>query len=148
MSLDRMQSQPGMTYVSPLPDASGNAGGLTVGGITTFAPATTSQPSGGAFSGNITPASATPTTIASSATITHNSCPVVFVTTAAAVTGVILQAGTQNGQIVTIIHAGAVGNTITFAASGTSNVAGGTAVVITGPRSVTLVWNARTNLWY
>lgn len=147
MSLDRMQSVPGLTYITPLPDASGNAGGL-ISGSSGFAPATTTQPSGGALIGQVTPASATPTTIAGSGTITHNNCPVAFVTTAAAVTGVILQAGTQNGQQLIIAHAGSAANTITFAASGTSNVAGGTAVVITGPRSVTLTWNARTSLWY
>lgn len=72
----------------------------------------------------------------------------VRVTAAAAVAGLILQAGVKAGQRVTIIHEGAAANTLTFAASGTSNVADGTSDVITGPSARTFVWDAVTALWY
>src|SRR5579863_65182 len=72
----------------------------------------------------------------------------VRVTAAAAVAGLILQAGTKAGQRVTVIHEGAAANTLTFAASGTSNVADGTSDVITGPSARLFVWDAVTALWY
>lgn len=73
---------------------------------------------------------------------------VVRVTAAAAVTGIILGAGTTPGQNLTVIHEGAAANTITFAASGTSNVADGTSDVITGPTARCFVWDSITALWY
>src|SRR5579859_706924 len=57
---------------------------------------------------------------------------VVRVTAAAAVTGIILPVGSRPGQQLIVIHEGAAANTITFAASGTSNVADGASAVITG----------------
>ncbi len=88
-------------------------------------------------------------TIATNGTIaipTYQS--VVRVTTAGAVTGVILGVGSTGGQRVTVIHEGAAANTITMAASGTSNVADGTSDVITGPSARTYVWDSVTALWY
>lgn len=73
---------------------------------------------------------------------------VLRVTAAAAVTGIILSAGTRAGQVVTVVHEGAAGNTITFAASGTSNVADGASDVITGPSARSFVWDSVTSLWY
>lgn len=73
---------------------------------------------------------------------------VVRVTAGAAVTGIILGAGTTPGQNLTVIHEGAAANTITFAASGTSNVADGTSDVITGPTARSFVWDSITALWY
>ncbi len=73
---------------------------------------------------------------------------VVRVTAAAAVTGIIIAAGTTGGQKITVIHEGAAANTITFAASGTSNVADGASDVITGPSARTYVWDSVTALWY
>lgn len=90
----------------------------------------------------------TVTTIATGNTININNLGVVRVTTAGAVTGVILQAGTKAGQQVIVIHEGAAANTITFAASGTSNVADGTSAVITGPAQKMFVWDSVTSLWY
>lgn len=72
----------------------------------------------------------------------------VRVTTAAAVTAVTMSPGTTGGQEVTVIHEGAAANTITFAASGTSNVADGTSDVITGPSGRKFQWDAVTALWY
>jgi hypothetical protein len=70
------------------------------------------------------------------------------VTAGAAVTGIIIAAGTKSGQELTVIHEGAAANTITFAASGTSNVADGTSDVITGPSARTFIWDSVTALWY
>lgn len=72
----------------------------------------------------------------------------VRVTAGAAVTGIILGAGTLGGQLLSVIHEGAAANTITFAASGTSNVADGTSDVITGPSARLYVWDSVTALWY
>lgn len=73
---------------------------------------------------------------------------VVRVTAAAAVTGIIIGAGSKPGQRLTVIHEGAAANTVTMAASGTSNVADGTSDVLTGPSARTFVWDSITALWY
>lgn len=73
---------------------------------------------------------------------------VVRVTAGAAVTGIILPPGTSPGQNLTVIHEGAAGNTITFAAAGTSNVSDGVSDVITGPTNRAFVWDSITALWY
>lgn len=83
--------------------------------------------------------------VASSGTITTTGIGVARVTTAGAVTGVILQAG-QAGQQVTVINESA--NSITFAASGTSHVADGVADVIAATSARTFVYDSGTSLWY
>lgn len=113
---------------------SGATGDVSVGGIY----------SGGQQSGTVT-------TLATGNTInvgTSGGYGSVRVTAAAAVTGIILQAGTKPGQEFTIIHEGAAANTITFAAAGTSNVADGASDVITGPSARTFIWDSVTALWY
>lgn len=88
-------------------------------------------------------------TLSTSGTITTPAnTGVVRVTAAAAVTGIILGAGSKPGQRLTVIHEGAAANTITYAAAGTSNVADGTSDVITGPSARTFVWDSITALWY
>lgn len=72
----------------------------------------------------------------------------VRVTAAGAVTGIILAPGTLGGQFLTVIHEGAAANTLTMAASGTSNVANGVSCVITGPSARLFVWDSITALWY
>jgi len=67
---------------------------------------------------------------------------------AAAITGVIMQAGTLDGQIIIVENDAVAANTITMAAAGTSNVANGVTTVIAGLTAVPFVWNATTNLWY
>jgi hypothetical protein len=79
-------------------------------------------------------------TITNNATIPSGS-GIVRVTTAGAVTGIILQAGLFAGQTVTVIHEGAAANTITFAAVATSNVMDGVADVLTGPSARIFVWD-------
>lgn len=62
------------------------------------------------------------------------------------ITGVILQAGTQPGQQVTVINQSAF--TITFAAAGTSNVADGVSDVIPATSARAYTWDSLTSLWY
>jgi hypothetical protein len=92
--------------------------------------------------------SSAPQIARSNSTITTQNLRVVRVTAAAAAAGVVLGAGYQHGQTVTIIHEGAATNTIMFAASGTSNVADGASDVISGLTSRSYVWDTATNLWY
>lgn len=73
---------------------------------------------------------------------------VVRLAPAAAVTGIILPAGTRNGQILWIINTSAAANTITFAAVGTSLVAGGAGVSLAGLAAHAFVWDAVGALWY
>jgi hypothetical protein len=101
------------------------------------------------FTGAIATAqSATAPVLATSGTIATAATGVSRVAPAGAVTGIILAAGTQAGQLVTVINESAAANTITFAASGTSHVAGGTGVVIAGLAKLILVWDSATSLWY
>ena len=67
-------------------------------------------------------------------------------TTGGVVTGVILTAGTYDGQRLSLINTSA--NSITFAAAGTSNVADGTSAVLAANRSMTFVWDATSARWY
>lgn len=67
-------------------------------------------------------------------------------TTTGARTGIILTAGTVDGQIINLINASA--NTITFAAAGTSNVADGATTAIAANRAVTLIWDTGSSRWY
>lgn len=90
----------------------------------------------------------TVTTLTTGNTITPALLGVLRVTAAGAVTGLIMAVGTVPGQKVTIIHEGAAANTLTFAASGTSNVADGVSDVITGPSARSYVWDSVTALWY
>lgn len=61
-------------------------------------------------------------------------------------TGVILQAGGFDSQQITVRNIGA--GSLTFAAAGTSNVAGGTGVVIAANSSRVFSWDATGSLWY
>lgn len=65
----------------------------------------------------------------------------------AAVTGVILEAGTYAGQEVWVINEAASANSVTFASTG-SNVADGSSDVISGGTARKFVWNSATSLWY
>lgn len=86
--------------------------------------------------------------ITNGATISVADYDVVRCTAAAACTGVILQLGQFRGQAVDIFNESAAANTITFAASGTSNVADGTSDAIAGLTCRRYVWNDQTSLWY
>lgn len=86
--------------------------------------------------------------VATSGTITTAGVSVARVSPTGAVTGVILQAGTFPGQEVTVVNEAVAANTVTFAASGTSNVADGTSSVIAGLTARSFVWDSATSLWY
>lgn len=64
-----------------------------------------------------------------------------------AVTGVILTAGTLDGQELTLINIEAT-NTVTFAAAATSNVADGASAVIAALRAVKFTWDSVSARWY
>lgn len=73
---------------------------------------------------------------------------VVYYDPGAARTGVILEAGRENGQTVHVVNIADADELVTFAAAGTSNVAGGTAVAIEQNRAAYFIWDATTELWY
>ena len=98
------------------------------------------------LSGGVSSAAAA---LASSGTITTSGLRVARVAPTAAVTANVIQAGNFDGQELTIINETTTGTfTVTAAASGTSNVADGTGLVISGLRCAKLVWDASTSLWY
>lgn len=111
----------------------------TVGGVATNYP----------FAPNVdvqNAVSAAAAVVASSGTINTVGVSVARVNPAGAVTGVIVQPGTISGQQVLIVNESA--NSVTMAASGTSNVASGTGAVVAANASSLLVWDAATSLWY
>lgn len=74
--------------------------------------------------------------------------PIVRITAAAATTGASLPLGAFNGQIIIIELSTAAANTVTFAAAGTSNVAGGAAVSMAGLAAHMFMWDATLLLWF
>jgi hypothetical protein len=68
-------------------------------------------------------------------------------TVAANASAAVMVAGVRDGQIVTVENQDAT-HTITFAASGTSNVADGTSDVIAALTARSYEWNATKALWY
>jgi len=92
--------------------------------------------------------SAAAATIANAGTIATANLGVSRVTTAGAVTGVIMQAGTVAGQQCIVVHEGTAANTITMATAATSNVAAGTTCVLSGLAAHLFVWDSGTSLWY
>ena len=71
----------------------------------------------------------------------------IWVTASAAVTGVSIQVGSQNGQSIVVIHEGTAANSIEFAAERLSHVADGTDA-IAGRTSRILIWNDENRLWH
>jgi hypothetical protein len=84
--------------------------------------------------------------IATGGTIDTTGMSIRRLTNGLAVTGVILEAGTKAGQVVVIVNAGS--GTITFATSGTSNVAYGTSAVIQAGAAAMFVWDDVSSLWF
>lgn len=72
----------------------------------------------------------------------------VRISAAGAITGVIMAAGVKAGQLCCIICEQAAANTVTMAASGTSNVAAGATSVLSGLAAHLFIWDATTALWY
>lgn len=95
--------------------------------------------------------SATAAALASSGTITTSGPPQVAIARlapTAAVTAVVMQKGTTPGQECWVVNEAAQANSVTMAASGTSNVAGGVNDVIPGLQGRLYVWDDQTTLWY
>lgn len=90
--------------------------------------------------------SSSATVIATGDTITTTGVSVARVAPAAAVTGVILEKGTQQGQEVVVVNESTSADSVTFAASGTSFVADGTSDVISGLTAARFIWDG--SLWY
>lgn len=86
--------------------------------------------------------------IATAGTIISQSLKTIRLAPVAAVTGVIMQSGQKDGQQAFLLNESTAANSITFAASGTSRVAGGVGVVLAGVTKMILVWDSATNLWY
>ncbi len=74
-------------------------------------------------------------------------CVLLPITLAAAATGVILAAGSVDGQQVKIENKSSA-NSCTFAAAATSNVALGASAVIAALGSLILTWDNTALLWY
>ena len=91
------------------------------------------------------PPKGTPGTLASSGTISHNGKNYVRVTTGGAVTGVIMQKGRQDGQLLIIENVSA--NSITFATAATSFVRAGTSAVIAANSIAIATWNNNDSRW-
>ena len=155
MPIDAFTNADSVTILGPLivkddpTNASTGTGSVSLGnGSMTINSAGTFTGSGVqtvALSGGVS----TLATIATSGTITVSGSRILRTTNAGAVTAVVLATGLFNGQDITIVNENTTGtNTITFAASGTSNVAAGTAVVISGLRCQKLVWLSANSLWY
>jgi hypothetical protein len=84
-------------------------------------------------------------TIASSGTISVSAVGSARVTETAAVTGVIMGAGTVGGQIITVVNEGAF--SITMAAKTTSRVLAGTAEVIAATSARQFIWDDNVSAW-
>ena len=69
-----------------------------------------------------------------------------LLTSTGAYTGLILTAGSTDGQLLILINNG--GNALTFAAAGTSNVADGVSAVIPANRLMFLQWSQAASLWF
>lgn len=67
---------------------------------------------------------------------------------AAAATGVIMTPGTLAGQMICLLNIAVAANTVTFAASGTSNVANGVTCVIRGREMCILRWSVGQAQWF
>jgi hypothetical protein len=86
--------------------------------------------------------------IGTAGTITSGSLKTIRLAPTGAVTGVIMTAAQKDGQIAILVNESTGADSVTFAASGTSRVAGGTGVVLAGLTKLILVWDSATNLWY
>jgi hypothetical protein len=92
--------------------------------------------------------SATSPTLVTSGTITTAAIGVSRVAPAAAVTAIVLQAGTVAGQQVTVVNESTTLSSITFDIAANSNVADGATSPIVGLTSRDFVWDSVAGLWY
>ncbi len=146
MSLDRIQSKEGLFSFNPLPTPAGNPGSIDFNGLAGTVPLSSTD-GGGALFFRKMPRTTNVQTLTNGATVTHNNSGNVAVDQAAAVTGIIMQAGSFSGQLCWIVNTSAA-NTVTFAASGTSNVATGISAAVGALKASLFIWNGNTRLWY
>lgn len=95
------------------------------------------------------PVTTVPTSTGTIATVNSTNnlpIPCTRLNPAGAITGMILAPGAFDGQCVELMNISA--NSVTFAASGTSNVADGTSDVIAAATSQIYRWDATGSLWY
>lgn len=92
--------------------------------------------------------SVTAAAVANAGTIASANIGVSRVAPASAVSGVILAAGSIPGQLVWVVNEAVAANSVTFAVSGTSNVATGVNEIIPGLQARLYVWDSGTSLWY
>src|SRR5579859_838190 len=101
--------------------------------------------------GNVAPLqSTTAPAVANAGTIATANIGISRVSPAGAVTGIILQPGTINGQQVTIINEAVAANSLTLNTTpATANVAdSATEAAIPGLTARSYVWDSSTSLWY
>lgn len=72
---------------------------------------------------------------------------IIYYNPVASRTGVLLKAGEENGQVLKIVNTASGAFSITFAAVGTSNIIGGTSVVIAQNQSMNFVWSVTLAGW-
>lgn len=94
------------------------------------------------------PQSATAVAIANAGTIATANIGISRLNPASAVTGIIMAAGTVQGQQCWVVNEAAVGNSLTFDVSGTSNIAAGVSEVIPGLSAKLFIWDSGTSYWY
>lgn len=148
MSLDRIQSREGVTTLNSLPTATGFDGAVEFNGVSGFC-ASTAATGGGAYFCRPMPTTTASQSVGTGGTITHTNSAVVRVDVSggANITGVILQAGVIDGQILTVENVNA-SFTIQFAAAATSNVANGVSSTITNLKAYNFIWNAVAARWF
>lgn len=99
--------------------------------------------------GNLTKAAlATSTSGLSTGGTIATTTPIAKPTPGSAVTGIILQPGTVDGQVMGIINLGLAGASITFAPSSTSHVEDGTSDVIASGNAALFLWEGTNARWY
>ena len=88
--------------------------------------------------------------VTNASTITTANFVITRVAAVTAITSVVLQAGTTTGQVAIVVNESPVlaADIITFAATGTSNVAGGANISISGGATKLFVWDSSSSLWY
>lgn len=92
--------------------------------------------------------SATSPVIVNGNTIITNGVKTARVNPGGAVTGIILQPGSYQGQEITVINEAGPANSVTMAAAGTSHVADGVSSVIAGATARKFVWDVSFAGWF
>ncbi len=148
MSLDKVQSKEGLISIGATVTAGGFPGGVDICAGSGFSAGLASATDGGgALYMRPMPFDALTQVLVNAATIVHNGAGVVFLSSAAAVTGIIMQAGVRDGQHIVLINTSGA-NTITFNTTPATSLVVGVTGVIAVNRGALLVWNAVANRWF